>query len=103
MVFASGQFVGPNSGKAFEEFVAETTVPAHVASAVLAMKEVGESTGTVVAWLESNSKPRSGDRNAQITARVAKALLADYKRGGEALLYEKAQGYEKPPGIRLYR
>jgi uncharacterized protein affecting Mg2+/Co2+ transport len=103
VVFASGQFAGPNSGKTYEEFVAETTVPAHVASTVLAMKEVGETIGTVVAWLESNSKPRTASRNAQITARVAKALLADYKRGGEVLLYEKAQGFEKAPGIRLYR
>ena len=103
VVFASGQFAGPNSGKVYEQFVAETTVPAHVASTVLAMKEVGESIGTVVAWLESSSKPHSADRNAQITARVARALVADYKRGGEALLYEKAQGYEKSPGIRLYR
>ncbi len=103
VVFASGQFAGPNSGKAYEEFVAETTVPAHVASTVLAMKEVGEPIATVVAWLESNSKPGARGRNALITARIAKALLADYKRGGEALLYEKAQGFEKAPGIRLYR
>jgi uncharacterized protein affecting Mg2+/Co2+ transport len=103
VVFASGQFVGPNSGKAYEQFVAETTVPAHVASTIMAMKEVGETIGTVVAWLESSTKPRSADRKAQITARVAKTLLTDYQRGGEALLYEKAQGYEKTPAIRLYR
>jgi len=103
VVFASGQFVGPNSGKAYEEFVAETTVPAHVASTVLAMKESGEAIRTVVAWLEENSKPRVNDRSAQVTARTAKILLADYKRGGEALLYEVAQGYEKGPGIHVYR
>lgn len=103
VVFASGQFAGPNNGKVYEQFVAETTVPARVASTVLAMKDVGESVGTVVAWLESSTKPHSADRKAQIAARVAKVLLAAYQRGGEALLYEKAQGYEKSPAIRLYR
>jgi hypothetical protein len=103
VVFASGQFAGPNNGKAYEEFVAETTVPTRVAATILAMREVGERITTVVAWLETNSKPQSSDRNAQITARAAKAFLADYKRGGEALLYQRAEGYEKAPGIRLYR
>jgi len=103
VVFASGQFAGPNNGKVYEQFVAETTVPAHVASTVMAMKEVGESVTTVVAWLESSTRPHSAAPNARITARVAKALLAAYQRGGEALLYEKAQGFEKSPAIRLYR
>ena len=103
VVFASGQFSGPNRGKAYEEFVAETTVPAHVASTVLAMKEAGEPAGAVAAWLETNSKPQSGGHAAQVTARTARILLTDYKRGGEALLYEAAQGYEKAPGIKLYR
>ena len=103
VVFASGQFVGPNSAKEYEEFVAETTVPAHVASTVLAMKASGEAIGTVVAWLEENGKFRSGDRNAQVTGRTARGLLSAYKGGGEALLYEVAQGYAQGPAIRLYR
>ncbi len=103
VVFASGQFVGPNSGKAYEEFVAETTVPAHVASTVLAMKDAGEAIGTVAAWLETNSKPQSASRTAQVTARTARILLADYKRGGETLMYEVAQGYERGSSFRLYR
>jgi hypothetical protein len=103
VVFASGQFVGPNSANEFEELVAETTVPAHVASTVLAMKASGEAIGTVVAWLEENGKLQSGDRNAQVTARTARGLLAAYKGGGEALLYEVAQGYAQGPGIKLYK
>jgi len=103
VVFASGQFVGPDNAKEFEELVAETTVPAHIASTVLAMNASGEAIGTVAAWLEANSKLQTGDRNAQVTARTAKLLLDDYKRGGEALLYEVAQGYAQGPGIKLYR
>ncbi len=103
VVFASGQFAGPNIGKVYEEFVAETTVPAHVAATILAMRELGETVNTMVTWLETLCKPQSTDRNAQIKARTAKLFLADYKRGGEALLFQRAEGYEKSPGIRLYR
>src|SRR5581483_8089501 len=37
VVFASGQFEGPDTNKEFEELVAATTAPAHVASTVLTM------------------------------------------------------------------
>lgn len=103
VVFASGQFVGPNSAKEYEEFVAETTVPAHVASAVLAMKESGEAIATVLAWLEENGKVQSGDRNAIVTRSTARGLLGAYKSGGEALLYEIAQVKAQGPGIKLYK
>lgn len=103
VVFASGQFAGPDNGKSYEEFVAETTIPAHVASTILAMKEAGEPIRTVAAWLETNSKPQTGGRAAQVTARTSRILLDGYKKGGEALLYEVAQGYEKAPAIRIYR
>jgi hypothetical protein len=95
VVFASGQFVGPNNTKAFEELVAQTTAPVHVASTVLAMKESREPIAAVVAWLDTNAKTRNG--------RTARRLLDSYKRGGETLLYEVAEGYAKGPTLRLYK
>lgn len=105
VVFASGQFVGPDSAREYEELVVESTVPAHVASAVVAMKASGETIATVVAWLEAKTKApaRPLDRTAQLAAQTAKTLLLNYHRGGEALLYEVAQGYAQGPGIKLYR
>jgi hypothetical protein len=97
VVFASGQFVGPNMSKAYEEFVAETTVPAHVAKTILAMRESGEAIGTVVAWLETNG------RGHDIAARTSRSLANSYRRGGEAALYELAESIAKGPGIKVYR
>jgi hypothetical protein len=103
IVFASGQFVGRNVSKAYDEFVAETTVPAHVGSTVLAMRQSGEAIGTVVAWLETSAKAGVNTPTAHITARTAKLLVESYKRGGEALLYEVAHGFAQGPAIHVYK
>lgn len=105
VLFGSGQFVGPNSHKEFEQLAAAATAPAHVASTVLAMQASGEAIGTVVAWLEQKAKAAApgGDANAQFAARTAKSLLQEYKRGGEALLYESAAGLAQGPVLHLYR
>jgi hypothetical protein len=97
VVFASGQFWGPNASKGYEAFVAETTVPAHVASTILAMRESGEAIGTVVAWLETNARGKG------LTARTSRSLADSYKRRGEAVLYQLAESLAKGPGIKVYR
>jgi hypothetical protein len=108
VVFASGQFVGPDTGKEYEQYVANLTVPAAIAAKVLAMKAVGETVVNVVAWLQTaETQPVNlkddGWWNASVGAHTARQLLRSYQHGGEVLLYEAAQGYPQAPIIRLYR
>jgi hypothetical protein len=103
VVFASGQFVGPNTTQAYESYLADTTVPPQVASKVLEMKAAGVPIADVVAWLETTAaNPRGGTKAAAVTARSARSLLAEYKRKGESSLCQVAQSQAQPV-IHLYR
>lgn len=104
VVFASGQFVGPDTAKEYEEWVAETTVPSQVASKVLAMKAAGESTDSIVAWLRTASQPEATrDFTVRATRRTAGQLLRRYQLQGEPGLYKAAQVEAQPPTPQLYR
>ncbi len=103
VVFASGQFVGPNTTQAYEGYLADTTVPPQVASKVLEMKAAGVPIADVVAWLETTAaNPHGGTKTATVTARTARSLLAQYKRKGESSLCQVAQSQAQPV-IHLYR
>ena len=107
VVFASGQFAGPDTGKEFESYVADTTIPGQVAARVLAMKDSGEPVSRIVAFLESQSRPTDHqvDRwwDAEAGRRIARQLLSSYRSGGEAGLYQVAATYTAAPAIRLFR
>jgi hypothetical protein len=98
VVFASGQFAGPNTAHEFEDFVAKTTIPAEVAAKVLEMRAAGVPVSDVVAWLESTATahPR------QPTASAARQLLQSYKARGETSLCQLAQS-ESQPVLHIYR
>lgn len=103
VVFASGQFVGPNTTQAYEVYLVDTTAPPQVASKVLEMKAAGVPIADVVAWLETTAATsRGGTTAAAVTARTARSLLAQYKRKGESSLCQVAQSQAQPV-IHLYR
>lgn len=107
VVFASGQFAGPDAGKEFESYVADTTIPGQVAARVLALKDSGEPVSGIVAFLESQNRPVDrlvdGWWNAEAGRRIARQLLSSYRSGGEAGLYQVAATYTAAPAIRLFR
>jgi hypothetical protein len=103
VVFASGQFMGPDTGNEYEKWLADTTAPEQVAARVLAMKASGEPIGNIVAWLEQTAKSEnSADPTADVSGTTAHRFLQTYQKQGEAALYQRAQS---GPGlaIHLYR
>ena len=90
VVFASGQFVGPNTGHEFESYRADTTVPPHIAAKVLAMQSAGEPIANVIESVTATE--RSKDLDLSVAGREARQLLQNYRRKGEAFLYQIARG-----------
>ncbi len=108
VVFASGQFVGPNGAREYEEYVAETTVPAQISGKVLAMQAASESVQSIVAWLQATrdqpvNRKVDGWQNSQMASRIARRLLMSYRSGGETKLSETAQLLVQVPPFHLYR
>ena len=108
VVFSSGQFVGPNGAQEYEEYVAETTVPAQILAKVLAMQTASEPVQSILAWLQATrdqpvNRKVDGWQNSRMASRVARRLLMSYQSGGEAKLSEIAQLLARAPAIRLYR
>ena len=104
VVFASGQFMGPDTANEYEKWLADTTVPGEIGAKVLAMKAAGESTGSIVAWLEQAARSEgSTDEAADMRGRVAHRLLQTYRQQGEAALYQHAQAGSPLASLHLYR
>jgi hypothetical protein len=103
VVFASGQFVGPDS-QAYEYYQVHTTVPPQIAAKVLAMRDAGEPAANIVKWLQAVAVSDRGavDQTAHETARTARGLLSHYRARGEASLYQVAAKQSEPP-IRVFR
>ncbi len=108
VVFASGQFVGPNGAQEYEEYVAEATVPAQISGKVLAMQAASESVQSILAWLQATqdqpvNRKVDGWQNLRISSRIARRLLMSYRSGGETKLSETAQLLAQAPAFHLYR
>ena len=107
VVFASGQFAGPDTGKEFESYIADATIPGQVAARVLAMKISGEPVSNIVAFLESQKRSvdhlLDGWWDAEAGARVARQLLSSYRSGGEAGLFKAAAACRQSPPLKLFR
>lgn len=104
VVFASGQFMGPDTANEYEKWLADTTIPGQVGARVMAMKTAGESTAGIVAWLEQTAKGEgSSDEASDMSGRVAHRLLQTYRQEGEAAMYQHAQAGSPLATLHLYR
>lgn len=101
VVFASGQFAGPDTGQEYEDFQQVVAARPQVASKVLAMKAAGEPTARVLAWLQTVAADRS-TRMIRLMGNTARALLRGYEIRGEPALYDYART-ESKPAIQLHR
>ncbi|HWB83298.1 MAG TPA: hypothetical protein VG675_04100 [Bryobacteraceae bacterium] len=103
VLFASGQFIGPDTLKEYESFQADNAGQYNVASAILAKHNGGAGTSDIVAWLQQTANPPRGpiaglgnslfprDMTARSTAQNAQRFLRLYKVRGESTLYATAQ------------
>lgn len=101
VVFASGQFVGPDTGQEYEYFEHVVAAPPQVASKVLAMQAAGEPVANVLAWLQTTASDRSTEMT-RMMGNTAQELLRAYKIRGEQTMYNAAQT-ESQPVIQLHR
>lgn len=103
VLFASGQFVGPNETHGFEELLARLSAR-NMYSEALARKANGQSAAEVVSWLAAiagqghhlDIDPQTGvptDSNVSGMADAARVLIQAYKQQGAALMYQFAQAY----------
>ena len=103
ILFASGQFVGPNETHGFEYLLACQSGRS-VYSEALARNASGQSTADVVNWLSAiagegkrlNVDPQTGvptDSNTSGMATAARVLIEAYKVQGASLMYQFAQAY----------
>ena len=108
VIYASGQFAGPDTFKTYETYVANTTVPGQVAAKVLAMKAAAQPVAAIVAWLKTAAAQTLNERtdgwwNAIAEKHTARELLQSYQQGGEDQLYQTALESVQKPVIRLYQ
>ena len=104
VIYASGQFVGPDTAQEFETYQANTAVPPQVATKVLEMKSAGVPTSDIVVWLGTTGSrsPHPADAGAVATAHTARHLLLVYRQKGESSLFQEAQSKSQPV-IHLHR
>jgi hypothetical protein len=107
VVFASGQFAGPDTAQQFESMQADLTAPPEVAAKVLSMQAAGEPIANVVALLRkvaeiTATQQDSLDKTSIAAGRFARGLLRRYEQQGEQSMYQLAQSESKPL-IQLYR
>jgi hypothetical protein len=103
VVYASGQFAGPDTMHEYESWQAETTMAPRTAAQVMAKKAAGEATASIVAWLQATAPlEKSHNLDEQVTGRTARQLVQTFNRNGEARFYQEAAG-EAQPVIKLYR
>ena len=103
VVYASGQFAGPDTMHEFESWQAETTAAPLLAAQVVAKKGAGEPTANIVSWLQATAPlEKSHDLTEEVTGRTARQLVQTFNRSGEARFYQEA-GSEAQPLIKLYR
>jgi hypothetical protein len=108
VIFASGQFVGPNGAHEYERYIDETTVPPRIGAKVRSMKEAGQPIDAILAWLQAtiaapaNPSP-AGAWTPHAARSTASQLLGGYQTGGEDRLFTWAQRFAGLPVLQLYR
>ncbi len=108
VVFASGQFVGPDNFKEYESYLANATVPPRIAAKVLERNAAGEPVADIVAWLKTKAGQTinlnaDGWWNTNAEVHAARQLLHSFEQGGQNQLYQAAQQITVKPAIQLYR
>ena len=105
VVFASGQFLGPDTYHEYEDSQAQLTVPRSVAATLLQKRDTG-TISDVVTWLQAldaQSQPGTSDLNARQRGGAARGMLAYYRNKGEAALYQMAENVVQLPVFPLHR
>lgn len=104
VVFESGQFVGANRYRAFEQWQAQLQAPRDLASSVL-QKQQSQSIGDIVSSIEQLAAVRRPppDPHASDTVFAARVLLAAYRTQGEAGLYSCARSMLSTSAFPLHR
>jgi hypothetical protein len=110
IVFASGQFIGPNTAGEYEQLLAESTAGLNLATTLIAKRDAGVPVSAIVEWLQQTAakQPANGsllsrDWNTARTARQAAIYLRTYRSGGEVRMYTMAQQELQRPHLRIYR
>jgi hypothetical protein len=105
VVFASGQYVGADELKEYEEWEAQINVPRSVAATILKNQTSNVPVSDTVAWLQTLVQaPRGGDDfDSRQAARTARAMLNAYSNHGEERLYSLAQGTLHAQPFPLHR
>ena len=109
ILYSSGQFVGPNTIRSFEELQAASTAGPTVAKKALTDLESNQGTADIVKWLEEEAVQKqigsflNRDFNMFYTVHAAQQLLRAYSRNGESGLASAAQRVMKQASITVYR
>lgn len=109
VVFASGQFAGPNVDNELPYFQAEGAAGYNLASAILAKKDAGVSSSQIVDWLQQTAATQasgtlqSRDWNTAVTAREAQLYLRLYRAGGESKVFAFAQQRFQGPHFAVHQ
>jgi hypothetical protein len=106
VVFASGQFVGPDATNQYKRFQAHINAPRNVATTLLEKKTTG-TISDILTWLQTLA-PQSHyvddpDFNRRISGVTARAMLKVYEDKGEAALYLKAESTLQSPVFPLHQ
>jgi hypothetical protein len=108
VVLASGQFLGSDEFRDYEQLQAEIQAPIALASAILE-KRTSLPISEILIWLRTLSAAgREGslaqrDFPAEQQGAVARSMLSLYSNHGEAALYAMAQGILAEPVFPLHR
>jgi hypothetical protein len=108
-IFASGQFVGPDTIGRFSQVVAEFTAWRTVDSEVQSKLAAGESFDTIAVILSGiasqtlNSSRNPRDWNAQVQASEARLLLGLYHVGGVQAVSNQLEQQLQQPAVLVHR
>ena len=107
VVFASGQFAGPDATYQYQRSQARINAPRSVATALLEKKATG-TISDILGWLQTlASQPLCvydhSDFNRCLSGEAARAMLKVYKDTGEAALYLKAENILQAPAFPLHQ
>lgn len=109
VVFASGQFAGPNVANEFPYFQAEGMAGYSLASMILAKRDAGVASDAIVDWLRQEAAARAGgsllsrDWSTAATAREAGVYLRVYGSFGESRMFAFAQQRVQGPHFTVHQ
>ncbi len=112
VLFASGLFVGPDTGREFEQLHAMLTADRSLAAALLQKHQGGAPTDSIAAWLKAKAGSSSSafgsgvkgtDWIAHYEGVAAQRLLMVLSTRGEAEMLDRARILAQQQGRNIYR